>query len=151
MILSQYLWLVFLPSYPFCFAFLTLELKPIHHSQQNTIKQLKSLSIILGQWKTIIGIIQNGYIYVVLNQIICVCRENPSSSLQQLTRKNENKMNKSSCLEVFCKKGVLRNSTKLTGKYLCQCLFSCEFCRISKNSLFTEHLQWVLFSETQVF
>ena len=78
---SQNLWLVFLPSYPFCFAFLALELKPIHHSQQNTIKQLKSLSIIIGQWKTVIGIIQNGYIYIALNQIICVCRENPSSSL----------------------------------------------------------------------
>ena len=81
MILSQNLWLVFLPSYPFCFAFLALELKPIHHSQQNAIKQLKSLSIIIGQWKTVIGIIQNGYIYIALNQIICVCRENPSSSL----------------------------------------------------------------------
>ena len=81
MILSQNLWLVFLPSYPFCFAFLALQLKPIHHSQQNAIKQLKSLSIIIGQWKTVIGIIQNGYIYIALNQIICVCRENPSSSL----------------------------------------------------------------------
>ena len=81
MILSQNLWLVFLPSYPFCFAFLALELKPIHHSQQNAIKQLKLLSIIIGQWKTVIGIIQNGYINVALNQIICVCRENPSSSL----------------------------------------------------------------------
>ena len=42
--------------------------------------------------------------------------------------------------EVFCKKGVLRNFAKLTGKQLCQGLFlmaqvfSCEFCEISKNT-----------------
>ena len=50
--------------------------------------------------------------------------------------------------EVFCKEGVLRNFTKLTGKHLCQSLlfwdkdslnveaqaFSCEFCEISKNT-----------------
>ena len=33
------------------------------------------------------------------------------------------KHNRSSCLEVFCKKGVLRNFTKFTGKHLCQSLF----------------------------
>ena len=59
-------------------------------------------------------------------------------------------------------KGVLRNFTKLTGKHLYQSLFfnkvaglrsttfikkettaqvfSCEFCEISKNTFFTEHL-----------
>ena len=47
--------------------------------------------------------------------------------------------------EVFCKKGVLRNFAKFTGKHLCQRLFfikkktlaqvfSCEFCEISKNT-----------------
>ena len=59
---------------------------------------------------------------------------------------------------MFCKKGVLRNFTKFTGKHLCQSLFlnkatcnfikketlaqvfSREFCEISKNSFFTEHL-----------
>ena len=59
------------------------------------------------------------------------------------------------------KKDVLRNFTKLTGKQLFQSLFfsvpeacnfikketlaevfSCEFCEISKNTFFTEHL-WV--------
>ena len=46
---------------------------------------------------------------------------------------------------VFCKKGVLTNFTKFTGKHLCQILcnfikkeslvqvFFCEFCEISKN------------------
>ena len=57
------------------------------------------------------------------------------------------------------KKGVLRNFTKFTGKHVCQSLFfnkvaglglkketlaqvfSCEFCEISKNTIFTEHLR----------
>ena len=59
------------------------------------------------------------------------------------------------------RKGVLRNFAKFTGKHLCQSLFfnevasaacnfikketlaqvfSCEFCEISKNNVFTEHL-----------
>ena len=56
---------------------------------------------------------------------------------------------------VFCKKGVLRNFAKFTGKYLSQSfffnkvaglrpikkeslaqVFSCEFCEISKNTFF---------------
>ena len=51
---------------------------------------------------------------------------------------------KSSGLEVLCKKGVLRNLTKFTGKHLCQSLFFfketlaqvffCEFFHISKNT-----------------
>ena len=41
--------------------------------------------------------------------------------------------------KLFCKKGVVRNFTKFTAKYMCQSLFlaqvfSCEFCGISKNS-----------------
>ena len=63
-------------------------------------------------------------------------------------------MDRSSCPEVFCKKDVLKNLTKFTGKDLCQSLFfnkiaglsnfikketleqvlSCEFCEISKNT-----------------
>ena len=59
------------------------------------------------------------------------------------------------------KEGVLRNFTKSTGKHLCQSLFfnkvaelrptttskktlaqvfSCEFCKTSKNNFSTEHL-----------
>ena len=62
---------------------------------------------------------------------------------------------RSSCPEVFSKKGVLRNFAKFAGKHLCQGLFfnkvaggacnfikketlaqvfSCEFCEISKNT-----------------
>ena len=63
---------------------------------------------------------------------------------------------------MFYKKDVLRNFTKFTGKHLCQShrcqqvpesgeacnfikkevlaqVFSCEFCKISKNTFFTEH------------
>ena len=49
-------------------------------------------------------------------------------------------------------KVVLRNFTKFTGKHLWQSLFfnkketlaqvfSCQFCEISKNTFFTEHLR----------
>ena len=54
------------------------------------------------------------------------------------------KINKKQPPEVFCKKSVLRNFAKFTGKHLCQSLyfkiealaqvFSCEFCEISKNT-----------------
>ena len=67
----------------------------------------------------------------------------------------------SSRSEVFCKKGVLKSFAKFTGKHLCHSLFfnkiaglrstallkksaqvfSCEFCEIYKNTLFTEHLR----------
>ena len=54
-----------------------------------------------------------------------------------------------------CKKGVLRNFAKFTGKHLCQSFlfcnflkketraqeFSCKFCEISRNTFFTEHLR----------
>ena len=54
--------------------------------------------------------------------------------------------------EVFCKKSVLRNFAKFTGKFrkihrktpkkesLAQ-VFPCEFCEISKNTFFIEHLR----------
>ena len=65
------------------------------------------------------------------------------------------------------KKGVLTNVTKFKGKHLCQSLFfnkaaglrpatslkrdsgtgfSCEFCEISKNTFFTEHLWTTTFA-----
>ena len=64
---------------------------------------------------------------------------------------------RSSRPDVFCKKGVLKNFAKFTGKHLCQSLFfnrvaggacnfikkeslaqvlSCEFCEISKSTFF---------------
>ena len=42
---------------------------------------------------------------------------------------------RSSRPEVFCKKGVYRNFTKLRLQTLAQ-VFSCEFCEISKNTFF---------------
>ena len=81
---------------------------------------------------------------------------------------------RSSRPEVFCKKGVLRNFAKFTGKHLCQSLFfnkvaglwplacnfikkeilaqvfSREFCKISKNTFFTEHL-WTTASAALTF
>ena len=73
----------------------------------------------------------------------------------QLFNKNRETLAKhatcrSSRPEVFCKKVVLRNFTKFTGKYMCQSLFfnkvavvynmaqvfSYEFCEISENTFF---------------
>ena len=71
---------------------------------------------------------------------------------------------------VLYKKGAPRNFAKFTGKHLCQSLFlielqtglqhfkketlaqavSCEYCEISKNTFFTEHL-WATASGLQKF
>ena len=67
-------------------------------------------------------------------------------------------MLKSSRLEVFCKKVVLRNFAKLTGKHLCQSLrpatlfkkrlwhrcFLVNFAKFLRTSFFIEHLRWLL-------
>ena len=70
---------------------------------------------------------------------------------------------RSSRPEVFYRKVVLRNLTKLTGKHLCQSLYfnkvadlrqlhskrgfaqvlSYEFCEIFMNTFFIEHIRWV--------
>ena len=83
-----------------------------------------------------------------------------------LFTKNLIKRVRSSHQRCFAKIGLLRNFTKFTGKYLCQSLFfnkvalacnfieketpaqvfSCEFCEISKNTFFAEHL-WKTASE----
>ena len=74
---------------------------------------------------------------------------------------------RSSCLEVFCKKGVLRNLAKLTGKHQWQSLFfnkvaglieketlaqvlSCKFCQISKNT-FSYRTPPMAASDTGIF
>ena len=53
---------------------------------------------------------------------------------------------RSSRPEVFCKKGVLRNFTKSTGKHLCQRLFfnkvaGLNFVKFLRTLFFTEHLR----------
>ena len=45
---------------------------------------------------------------------------------------------RSSRLEVFCKKNVRRNFVKLTGKHLCQRLF---FNEVEGHPFLTEHLR----------
>ena len=55
--------------------------------------------------------------------------------------------------EVFCRKVVLCNFIKFTGKHLCQSLFqvfSCEICKISKNTVSTEHLWTTTFDYFKV-
>ena len=90
-----------------------------------------------------------------------------------LLEKSENKINRSSRPEVFCKKGVLRNFAKFTGKHLCNSLFfnkvaglrpatllrnrpwhkyfSVNLAKFLRTPFLTEHLPWLLFSETQIF
>ena len=61
---------------------------------------------------------------------------------------------------MFFKIDLLKNSANFTGKHLCWSLFlikfqafrsvtpaqvfSCDICEIFKNTIFTEHLQWLL-------
>ena len=56
---------------------------------------------------------------------------------------------RSSPLRCSMVKNVLRNSHNSQEKRLCQSL-SCEFCEISKNTFFAEHL-WMTASETFFF
>ena len=84
---------------------------------------------------------------VQLNKRVWVIRESGNSHIFRSSR-----------LEVFCRKGVLRNFAKFIGKHLCQSFFfdkvaglrsatllkkrlwhrffSCDFCEISKNTFF---------------
>ena len=49
---------------------------------------------------------------------------------------------RSSRPEVFCKKGVLRNFAKFTGKHLCQSLFFNKVADL--RPFFIEHLWWLI-------
>ena len=65
---------------------------------------------------------------------------------------------RSSCPEVFCKKGALRDFAKFTGKHLCQSLFfnkflkkrlwhmffHVNFVKFLRTPFLTEHLRWLL-------
>ena len=77
------------------------------------------------------------------------------------TTKSIHFLNGSSRPEVLCKKGVLRNFTKFTGKHLCQSLyflklqqriwhrcFYVNFMRFLRTPFFKEHLWWLLLSES---
>ena len=60
-------------------------------------------------------------------------------------------LNRSRRSQMFFKIGVLKNIANFTGKHLCWSLFliklqAYEICEILKNTLFTEHLRWVLLS-----
>ena len=57
------------------------------------------------------------------------------------------KMDRSSNPEVFCKKGVLRNFAKFTGKHLCQRTWPATL--LTKNTFLTEHLRWLLLNGLQ--
>ena len=78
-----------------------------------------------------------------------------------------------SCREVFCKKVILKNFTKFTGKHLCWSLsfnkvvdlmpdtllkkrlqhrcFPDNFVKFFKNTFFKEHLWWLFLYEGLIF
>ena len=58
-----------------------------------------------------------------------------------------NEINRSSCLEVFCKKVVLWNFANFTGKYLCQSLFFNKVVGSSKLGFkyLTQSMDWDLY------
>ena len=60
---------------------------------------------------------------------------------------------RSSRLEVFYKKGVLRNFAKFTGKHLCQCLFfnkvHVNFAKFLRTPFCKEHLWWLLLKKVE--
>ena len=70
---------------------------------------------------------------------------------------------RSSCPEVFCKKAVLQNFSKFTGKHLCLSLpfnevaglrhrcFPVNFVKILRTTFFTDHLQWLLLNFEETF
>ena len=74
-----------------------------------------------------------------------------NATLLNVTRDRKG-ISRSSRLELFCKRCVLRNFVKFTGKHMCQRvflnkvvglrpfqknMFSCEFCEISENNFLT--------------
>ena len=92
--------------------------------------------------------------------------KNEHSTLNQRVTSNEIYLFRSSRPEAFCKKGVLRNFAKFTGKHLHQSLFfnkaahlrpatllkkriwqSCfpmTFAKFLRTPFITEHLRWLL-------
>ena len=111
----------------------------------------------LKHWKTLETTLTTESNYLALNLVLPI---HPASS-------------KSSHLRCSMKKGALINFTKFTGKHLCQSLFfhkiaglkacnfikketmtqafSCEFCKISKNTFFTEYLFFCLSVSCWIF
>ena len=96
-------------------------------------------------------------------ELVCAKQTHPNYSVGSDQDKAEIQYDqwsthKSSHQRCSMKKSVLRNFAKLTGKHLCQSLcqrpkacnfikkeiliqmFPCEFCKISENTFFREHL-----------
>ena len=95
---------------------------------------------------------------------ICEIRE--IQFLMQITNGKQCELNSVSCFftyrsccpKMFCKKGVLRNFVKFTGKHLCQSLFfdkvaglrlwhrwfPVNLTKFLRTPFFTEYLRWLL-------
>ena len=97
-----------------------------------------------------------------VDRILVTSRNRDRKIMQSIRirgRSPSTKRNRSSHQRCSMKKGVLRNFRKFTGKHLCQSVFikketlaqvfCCEFCEISRNTFFTEHLWWLLLKEVE--
>ena len=140
------------------------------------------LFAVRGRWKIVLGRRLWGFLYKIRKSLIikhqALIFQKNNSLIHNSFRTSKFfhhscwyfSTARSSHPEVFCKKGVLSNFIKFTGKHLCQGLFlnkvaglrpqtcnfikkktltqvfSCEFWKISKNTLFTEQL-WATASD----
>ena len=67
------------------------------------------------------------------------------SNQSPITRRKDRSMFRSSRQEVFCKKGVLRNFAKFTGKHLCQSLFFNKVAGLRSADLQAKSTKWFLY------
>ena len=121
---------------PFCFGISS------PHIQLNNLV-LEGYSVCTTNRENIVGF-----------ELLCVLPKKSSLSLWKII------CYRSSHQSCSMKIGVLKNFTKFTGKHRCQSLFllscnfikketltqvfSCKFCKIFKNTFFTEHLCWLI-------
>ena len=70
-----------------------------------------------------------------------------STTLAYATQYYRDRSFKSSCPEVFCKKGVLKNFDKFTGKPMCQRPFFNKVAGLKPTILLKERLAQVFFGE----
>ena len=169
---------VFTVQLPIIFFLILMIIKPwIYRKKSNVIILCCSIVLLIklsfAAWKVSkYGVSSDSY-FPVFGLSTKYCRI--ISVFSPNAGRNGRKTFRSSCPEAFCKKGVLRNFAKFTGKHLCHSffcrkvakvatlfkketmaqVFSCEFCEISKNTFSyrtplvaaSEPLIWTFFTQ----